>query len=185
MKKDNNKTNFKNKAKRLAIYNRTFMKQNLESRLFTLQQCATKLSLHTTNFALDMNQDNYEEFSEAIGDIETMIELAKHGIEPLANTSMLSKYNKLQNLKDRTDKIDIERIKENAKKSFEEKQNLDNELNKAKFDLSEAKLKEAIKHTKGGIVKEPTKEEKEKNEIGFQYIEHKKNILQKIMFWKK
>ena len=111
MKKYNNKTNFKNKAKRLAIYNRTFMKNNLESRLFTLQQCATKLSLHTTNFALDMNQDNYEEFSEAIGDIETMIELAKHGIEPLANTSMLSKHNKLQNLKDRTDKADIEKIK--------------------------------------------------------------------------
>jgi len=150
MKKDNNKTNFKNKAKRLAIYNRTFMKQNLESRLFTLQQCATKLSLHTTNFALEMNQSNYEEFSEAIGDIETMIELSKHGIKPLTNTSMLSKYKKLQNLKDRTDKNDIERIKNQIKNHHKElKENnleLKKELDKANFDLSEAKLKEATKN---------------------------------------
>ncbi len=136
MNNEKNKTNFKNKAKRIAIYNRTFMKQNLESRLFTLQQCATKLSLYTTNFALEMNQSNYEEFSEAIGDIETMIELAKHGIEPLANTSMLSKYKKLQNLKDRTDKNDIERIKKEAS------------------SIAEKSIKESIDKTKNIEVKD-------------------------------
>ena len=128
IKQDKSKTNFKNKKNRTNLYDRSFMKWNLESRLATLQEQAIKLSLHSGSFLHDIqNSEKYKEFSEAIGSLETMVELAKYSIEPLAETSANSKYIKLQNLKDHTDKIALERIKENLKeeKSKEDLKNPD------------------------------------------------------------
>lgn len=165
-------TNFKNKKNRSNLYERTFMKNNLESRLMTLQQSAAKLGLHTTAFALDMNQANYEEFSEAIGDVETMIELAKYSIEPLQETSMNSKHGKLQRLKDRTDESDLKRISEiQAEKEAKEIEVNDPE-----------EIKNPPKTHEGGTIKKDL--DKERLIRGtWKVSKPEKTFLQKLCFW--
>lgn len=157
-------TNFKNKKNRSNLYERTFMKNNLESRLMTLQQSTTKLSLYTTAFALDMNQANYEEFSEAIGDVETMIELAKYSIEPLQETSMNSKHGKLQRLKDRTDESDLKRISEIQAEAKTESEKTEEAISEAKKEIEDIKIKEIQVH-------------------GSEEIKPEKTFLQKLCFW--
>lgn len=112
----NQTVNFKNKNNRSKLYKRTFMKNNLESRIVTLQDAATKLTLYSGQFAYNMNNlENYKNFSEAIGDIETMIEVAKQSIEPLQETSRNSKYKKLQTLQERTDNPPIKETSQEEK----------------------------------------------------------------------
>ena len=130
-RKLNEAVNFKNKGQRLKLYNRTFMKHNLESRLFTLQQAAIDLSSKSGFFALDQTAQNFDNFIEAIGDIKTTIEIAELSMPALLEASAARRFKKLQNLKDRTDKDDLQK-EELAQKPNEEPAELSKPIPKKK-----------------------------------------------------
>lgn len=158
------KTNFKNKKNRFNLYNRTFMNWNLESRLATFQDQAIKLALYSGDFLHDVNNaEKYKAFSEAIGSMETMIELAKLSIEPLSETSANSKYIKLQNLKDLHDKADADKLEISVEDSENPKSS-----------------------PEGGAKHNLSKEDIELLEVDFEEIKPiEKTFLQKLLFWKK
>lgn len=98
--------NPKNKTHRFNLYQRTFMKHNVESRLFTLQKEAINLTTQTLATALNPNKENLLNLAEAIGDVETCIEIIKLTIPKLTEASTNIKHGKLQTLKNRTDEAD-------------------------------------------------------------------------------
>lgn len=141
--------NFKNKKNRLNIYRRTFMKWNLETRIATLQEQAIQLSLYSGSFLHDLeNKEKYKAFYGAIGSLETMIEVAKESLETLAENSAESKYEKLQKLKNHTDKIAIENIEVKNPEIVNFDKELNSELKKAEFKLQEAKAEKVCKSFK-------------------------------------
>lgn len=114
--------NFKNKNQRYRLYLRTFMKHNVESRLFTLQKEAINLTLQTAASALDPSKANLLNLAESIGDVETCIEIIKHTIPKLKIASENIKYNKLQTLKERTDEAEANETPVHENKASAEEQ---------------------------------------------------------------
>ena len=98
--------NFRNKKQRFNLYQRTFMKHNVESRLFTLQKESINLTLQTAATALDPSRENLLNLAESIGDVETCIEFIKMSIPKLQDASGNIRQNKLTSLKNRTDDED-------------------------------------------------------------------------------
>ncbi len=95
--------NPKNKNHRVQLFNKSFMKHNIESRMFTLHKEAINLTTHTLACGLDPNGKNLLNLAEAIGDVETMIEVAKLSIPKLQEASANIKQGKLVNLHNRTE----------------------------------------------------------------------------------
>lgn len=100
-----NKVEFnpKNKAHRANLFERSFMKHNFESRMFTLQKEGINLTTQTLAVALDPSAKNLLNLAEAIGDVETMIEVAKLSIPKLQEASTNIRHGKLVNLYNRTE----------------------------------------------------------------------------------
>ena len=94
--------NPKNKNHRVQLFNQNFMKHNIASRMFTLQKEAINLTTQTLAVGLDPTVKNLLNLAEAIGDVETMIEVAKLSIPKLQEASANIKQGKLVNLHNRT-----------------------------------------------------------------------------------
>lgn len=111
-------TNFKNKGQRIKLYNRTLLKHNFESRIFTLQNEALKLATISTSVAINTDKRNLFKLAEQIGAIEVIIEVVKLSVPKLSELSTESKYDDLSSLKRRADKAyeDLKKGKETAEK---------------------------------------------------------------------
>ena len=66
---------FNTKKQRQHLYNLTFLKWTLERRLSTLQQSTIETTLAIHVFGNKPTQDNFIKLSEALSDLETMIEV--------------------------------------------------------------------------------------------------------------
>ena len=170
VRRPNDNNNFKNKNHRRDLYNRTFMKHNLESRLFTLQQAAIDLSSKAGYLALDMTVPNFDKFAEVIGDIETTIEFIKLSIPPLQQAATDKRYKKLENLKERTDKADEQKEEASAdlKPASEDSQK---EEASANLKLVNEDMAEATEKTAEAVRKFA------------ETIKKKKTLLDYLLFW--
>ena len=90
--------NPKNKKHRENLFMRSFMKHDIQSRLFTLQNESINLTAQTLSFALNPDKRSAQKLAEAIGNVEMMIEVIQLSTPRLKEASDSSKRTNLENL---------------------------------------------------------------------------------------
>jgi hypothetical protein len=148
--------NFKERNK---LYKRTFLKHGFDSRVFTLQQEAINLSSKAGHLALDMSPENFNKFAETIAGIETTIEIIKISVPSLPGMIADIKYQKLQNLKDFTDKKEAKELTDKMKSKngspiIHKVLTKEETLKKAEIELKSANENEAINNFRKSLPKE-------------------------------